>query len=366
MAEATDSLSEDELGLIQGILEPLNKNPQNSEDLNPMAKVFRQKMGYAEPIQFSESDSEDEYEDEAEEIDNESSSEVPLDDFSENEPAPPSFKDFDDDDINLDDLLGESPAATPTNQETDELGLGDDFGDLPEDGESKEPTNDFGDLDDFTTTPTTPELGEEDPFSTTKEPEIGLGDDPFADLGGESPPDNVDFNQESSDDIFGGLEDLSSSTTTPALDDVDPFADSDVSSAGMDDFSGFDDFGTSDTAVSSKDTDDAFGEFTSATGEESDPFPDFGTSSGGDDFGFDDFGSSETASLPDTDDVFGDLGVDLASTPNLDDNDSVSTLEPTFDMMGDLEPPTLDDISPPDLHEIGGDGVLERLSNVRL
>ncbi|MCC5816207.1 MAG: hypothetical protein JJT78_15755, partial [Leptospira sp.] len=55
MAEIKDNISDEDIEILNGILQPLNKNPQNSEELNPMAKTFRQKMGYAEPIEFSDS-----------------------------------------------------------------------------------------------------------------------------------------------------------------------------------------------------------------------------------------------------------------------------------------------------------------------
>jgi RNA polymerase sigma factor (sigma-70 family) len=115
MSESLDKLSADELTLIQSLFEPLNKNPLNSEDLNPMAKVYRQKMGYSEPVVFTDDD--DAREDDSQDSDFPAEGEVASDLWSDEEeadsdfgsdsdstPAPPSFKSFDDDDIDLDEV----------------------------------------------------------------------------------------------------------------------------------------------------------------------------------------------------------------------------------------------------------------------
>lgn len=58
MAEANSTpLSEAELEQVRSILQPLSKNPDISEELNPMLSVFRQKMGYG--TQMSSHDDED-------------------------------------------------------------------------------------------------------------------------------------------------------------------------------------------------------------------------------------------------------------------------------------------------------------------
>ncbi len=111
MAEINDNLTPEEVEFVESILKPLDKNPLHSEDLNPMAKIFRQKMGYAEPVLFeSEEESNQPIGGESEEENfNVFSDESSEEDFSDSEPAPPNFKSFDEDDeIDLDELLGES------------------------------------------------------------------------------------------------------------------------------------------------------------------------------------------------------------------------------------------------------------------
>lgn len=278
MAESTNNLSEEDLQLVRGFLEPLNKNPQNSEELNPMAKVFRQKMGYAEPIVFSDDESTQDSELAESPGDDSQEGEDSGDDtdpFSEQstEPAPPSFKSFDDDDIDLDALLAEPDG-------------------IPEPTSS--PVVDLPESEDF--------LGSSE-TSTESEKPIDLGDDPFADLG--SSPDfgsesdsdfdsvpNFDFGNPIQDDV------PTSEEKSTALED-DPFADlGDPGAAdptGLEGLGELGDFGTES---------EGFG------GELGEGFPELGSE-------LDDFGMgapSETPTrattqpTPLSDDPFADLG----------------------------------------------------------
>ena len=68
MAEPKDNLSTEEVQQIESLLSALNKNPLSSEDLNPMARLLREKLGYTEPIQIPEEETEYADEDESSEI----------------------------------------------------------------------------------------------------------------------------------------------------------------------------------------------------------------------------------------------------------------------------------------------------------
>ncbi|MFQ3912905.1 hypothetical protein ACLK3I_16825, partial [Leptospira interrogans] len=101
MAEANSTpLSEAELEQVRSILQPLSKNPDISEELNPMLSVFRQKMGYG--TQMSSHDDEDI----EEETESNSDFEEGEEEFAQSEsPQRPPTKVFEDDDIDLDELL---------------------------------------------------------------------------------------------------------------------------------------------------------------------------------------------------------------------------------------------------------------------
>ncbi|EMF98419.1 hypothetical protein LEP1GSC123_1486 [Leptospira borgpetersenii str. 200701203] len=101
MAEANSTpLNEAELEQIHSILQPLSKNPEISEELNPMLSVFRQKMGYGtQTLSHDEEEESEESSRVSEEVDYESPEPESL--------KRPPTKVFEDDDIDLDELLAE-------------------------------------------------------------------------------------------------------------------------------------------------------------------------------------------------------------------------------------------------------------------
>jgi tetratricopeptide (TPR) repeat protein len=421
MADPKTSLSDEDRKIIEELLQPLNKNPLSSEDLNPMAKVFRQKMGYAEPMQFSdeeEQDSESGFED-SEFGDNPDSGNWEYSEDS-NEPAPPEFKSFEDDDIDLDALLaepgpkgdsdadsGEEPdpfaALDPTEEEEPSSvsrgssegsgfeGLDDPFADLGgEDltasgsdlGAGSDP--DFGGTD-------SGDSSDEDPFAGLGEPKSD--DDSFGDFGGGEADRDLGFGgeePEENEDPFGGLGAGDSGSDDS---DGDPFGDLGSGSGA----SSEDPFGALDAGGG----EDPFGGLASAMSEpgDSDPFADLGgTGSGsgpGSEDPFADLGGSSESAV--SDDPFSDFGTgmelgsreaspagdpfadedlfagDASPASSLDSEDPfgdmsvdlgaqeqepTSSLEPSF---GNLDEGGFGDLEPPDLDEIGGgmDGVLE-------
>lgn len=406
MSESLDKLSADELTLIQSLFEPLNKNPLNSEDLNPMAKVYRQKMGYSEPVVFTDDDAR---EDDSQDSDFPAEGELASDLWSDEDdsnfgsdsdstPAPPSFKSFDDDDIDLDELLSEpssdqKPKERSSEEDSDpfgddiftDLGAGptspnedlaaDDFPSLS--GEEKEEETDSEDpFANFDSDPLSSEQSdssesEEDPFasfdSVPSEPSADLAvdnEDPFANF--DSDPLNTDEGEpsEKEEDPFGSFSDSSSS---PALNEEDPFAELGESSAASTDSDPFADFSPDSSSSGSEDfgAEDPFGDFGSDTSPsadlEEDPFGDFGEAQASskieeeDPFGgMDSFSdSSPDVSSMDDSDPFGDMSVDLNSATS---DDSFSNLESSMDSVDDMEPPDLDDIGSSNL---SSEGVLE-------
>jgi tetratricopeptide (TPR) repeat protein len=387
MSESLDKLSNEDINLIQGLFEPLNKNPLNSEALNPMASVFRQKMGYAEPVNFSDpegSGAEDtkEFSDSDEVADDLwSNEEGSDDDTSDSNATPPSFKSFDDDEIDLDELLAE-PSSTsesevdpPTNESNTDLDFGNDndpfaneeplsnadddiFSDL-----GAAPSQESDTLDDFPTLNTPNETesldSNDDMFGDLSEPKSEpkeLDEDPFGNFGDTTPvsndADTDPFNQidepssesnELDDDMFGGLD-------TPKTDSVD--ADDDM-------FGGFGET-SSDSNEMDSDPFGDLGEFSSdKTTPEEDPFGDLGgTASESSDIEEDPFGGIDTSSTMedepssmDDNDPFGDMGVDLTSASQ---DQSYADIESNLDSMDDMEPPDINDIG-----GSSGEGVLE-------
>ncbi|AXR65136.1 tetratricopeptide repeat protein [Leptospira mayottensis] len=353
MAEANSTpLNEAELEQIHSILQPLSKNPEISEELNPMLSVFRQKMGYG--TQTLSHDEEEETE--SEEPTSKASEEI---DYESQEPESlkrPPTKVFEDDDIDLDELLAEpkktstpaddfsfeeeSPVSPvdasdpfadfgmdeePTPTASEELG---DFG-LPEEPSATTPSDDFS----FGDESTAPAAGVSDPFAGLEEPS---SDDPFAGLGdttaAESDPfGGTDFGSAPMDDAFG--------STPSSTSEADPFADMgtftsipESTADSSDSFAGMDGIETpgDEFDLSRTDTDggDSFDEFMS-------PEP-----SGGDD---DFFSSPSTESDPFAD--FGDLGPPTGQDPfsNLASSATVSE-DPFADFVPSTEEDTLSDI----------------------
>ncbi|MCC5815714.1 MAG: hypothetical protein JJT78_13245, partial [Leptospira sp.] len=201
-----------------------------------------------------------------------------------------------------------------------------------------------------------PETGiEDDPFSDlggeSGEP-ADLTDDPFADLGGEAPSTGDDFGSDDFGTSDFGSDDFATGSTEDSdsnteMDDL--FGDTKLPEAGLDD-DPFADLGGADDTIGAEPMED--------------PFSDLGTDMGGGS-GMEDTSFGDGAA----EDPFGDLGVDLASAPMEDSgfDEPVSDLEPpSFDDIGGMES-SFDDLEPPDLDEIGetssglpvGDGVLE-------
>ncbi|EMJ93170.1 tetratricopeptide repeat protein [Leptospira alstonii] len=364
MAEANSTpLSEAELEQIRSILEPLSKNPDISEELNPMLSVFRQKMGYG--TQKPSQNDEEEEETQPQEPNEDTDEEEDFEDEAPKSSKRPPTKVFEDDDIDLDELLAE-PTQTPA----------DDFS-LEE--EPAPPTADSGEADPFADfgmesepSPTVSEetdalgdfgLSEEQPATTDdfsfEEETATNSADPFADLGAPS-----------SEDPFAGM-----GETTEA----DPFGGSDFGAESMDDFSS--------TPSSETDSFDTFTSTPETSADDSDPFAGMGVTEkpvGEDDFGlsdsqtsggedsFDDFMSSEptggddffsspadsgpapTESDPFAD--FGDLGSPAGQDPFSDLSPSATVSEDPFadftpsedtlsDIPGDADP-SFDSFSP--------------------
>ncbi|XDD48866.1 tetratricopeptide repeat protein [Leptospira sp. WS92.C1] len=388
MAEANSTpLNEAELEQVRSILQPLAKNPEISEELNPMLSVFREKMGYGTPVSSSDEDEEETSQPRADDegFEDEDSTEPES-------PQRPKTKTFEDDDIDLDELLAEPSQTAATTDEfaptTEEDSFGDfglesepasvseeadpfgDFGLGPETNQtadndfsfeteevgtppSSEP-DPFAGLDDFGTSPS-----ESDPFGQTDadaetDPFAGMGDDTGADpFGGTDfgAPTEDDFSVTPSageSDPFAGLD---SFTSTPeSSGETDPFANIGSGLDSGDDFGlstpepsgetdSFDDFMSAEPSPSGGD-DDFFSQpmDSGPSAAESDPFADFGDlgSPAGQD-PFSDLSSSATAS----EDPFADF------VPSNDD-DTLSDIpgggDPSFDSFGpDLDADSADD-----------------------
>lgn len=281
--QIVEEFSKEDLDFIKGILEPLNKNPLNSEELNPMAKVFRQKMGYAEPVVFDEEPTQDQ-----ELVDEElKSDEDQEEEFEESEPAPPSFRKFEDEDdeINLDELLNQ-PSISPTSE--------------PEKSEDTDLSSSFEQLgtetwDEFTTT-TAPTFEDEE----KKVEEDSSWADAF--------------------DFPSQKEETFSETPPPSADEGLLDEKQKDTLGGEDDWS----FPSSEST--------SFGE---ELGE-----------AGGTDFDFPSTPSEDPFADSKPVDDFSDFGVDLDTVSNLD-SDQDSSSEGDLDKVSDLEPPDLDEIGEP-------------------
>ena len=346
MAEPKDNLSPEEIQQIEGLLSALNKNPLSSEELNPMARVLREKLGFTEPIPIPEEPTE--YEDETEGDDN-GNAEDPFADDSDSESfgsdGPPPFRDIDgDDDIDLDELLNEGPPKPKTPVQEDE----DPFADSP-------PVSEEPSLDDFdipTSDTSTP---------SSEEPEFG--DDPFADLGAaptEQPSGEDDFDFETDapatessaePDPFNDFDNALESDT-PTSPETDPFSSmdepsKDISSEeptfGDDPFA---DLGSESASAS----DDPFADMGAPASEASigeDPFSDLGNEPvASENFGDDPFASLGDAPA-ETSSEFDDLGAGFDEPTPVVPEDASSPSGGFDDPFGDLgvgmEPPGLDD-----------------------
>ncbi len=265
-------LTKDESIKIAEILSPLDKDPIRNETLNPMSRVLRKIKGLPELIPDKE-DTLQELEQEAETIDG--GIELNDDAIIESETdTPPQMKYFDENDVDIDELLNDAP----------DLIAGQPIG-LKKEVEDKNPSLQTDDTD---------------PFSLSGQ----ANEDPFADSG---------KNDDSNDlDPFGSLEnndiDLN---TTPAIENDDPFG-ADLSDSKNDDpFGGF---GDTENATPVADTTDPFADMDSTSNEN--PFEDVGTA----------FNKSSIPNAMDTD-PFADVvssGIDSDDDPFADIGESKS------------------------------------------
>ncbi|AVQ13581.1 Tetratricopeptide repeat protein [Leptospira santarosai] len=278
MAEANSTpLNEAELGQIHSILQPLSKNPEISEELNPMLSVFRQKMGYG--TQTLSHDEETEFEEPASKTSEEA-------DFGDESPEPesprrPPTKVFEDDDIDLDELLAE-PGKNPTDNfetsppvDSDQTDPFADFGmdsePAPTVSEEQDPFGDFGLSEETSTVPSS------DDFSFGAE-STSTEDDPFAGLTEDSPVPVSDDPFAESADPFGGT-DFGADFSSVPPSAADPFADLDTFTSTPEPVAGTDELeipsgvDLSATESASTDSGDSFDELMPTS---DDPFADFG------------------------------------------------------------------------------------------
>lgn len=369
MAEANSTpLNEAELEQIHSILQPLSKNPEISEELNPMLSVFRQKMGYGtQTLSHDEEEESEESSRVSEEVDYESPEPESL--------KRPPTKVFEDDDIDLDELLAEPKKAAATDDFPIEeespispVDADDPFADFGMDSEpapselkEQDPFSDFGLSEETSAVPPSDDFsfGEESPAPTTvSDPFAGLdemtapsSDDPFADLTDTSPVESDPFGGTD----FGSVNDDFGSSSTP---EADPFADMD----GLETPSEGDEFDLSGTAPTSTDGGDEL-------------MPPSPSGAGDDDFFSSpaDSGPSSTESDPFAD--FGDLGPPTGQDPfsNLASSATVSE-DPFADFVPSIEEDTLSDISgdssfesfSPDLESDAGEEVFDSGSSFGL
>ncbi|UOG36576.1 tetratricopeptide repeat protein [Leptospira noguchii] len=330
MAEANSTpLSEAELEQVRSILQPLSKNPDISEELNPMLSVFRQKMGYG--TQMSSHDDE-EIEEETE------TTEESISDFEEEgeeestSPQRPPTKVFEDDDIDLDELLAEPGQAPESLPATDDFS----FEEETPNTDSVDPFTDLGmDSEDSLDVPEIPPTSSSDDFSFEEETTTDASD-PFAGLtestSGEDPFSGTDFSSEPMDDFSStptADSDPFADTFTSIPDTSDPFAD-----MGESPNSGEDDFGLSgsepgDEVMSSEPPtadDDFFSQPMDSEPPPTDPFADFG-----------DLGSPAQ-------DPFSDLSATVSEDPFADfvEEDTLSDIIPEADTSFDTFSPNLE------------------------
>ncbi|EMN45197.1 tetratricopeptide repeat protein [Leptospira weilii] len=347
MAEANSTpLNEAELEQIHSILQPLSKNPEISEELNPMLSVFRQKMGYG--TQTLSHDEEESEEPTSEEVD--SDYESP----EAESPKRPPTKVFEDDDIDLDELLAEPEQTqqadnfeTPPSVDSDQTDPFADFGMDSEPAstasEEQDPFSDFGLSEETSSAPDDFSFGEESTSTDEGDPFAGIEE-----MTGDSPDPFAGMEESSEADPFGGTdigEDFSS--VSSPISEADPFAGMDTFTSipesaadSSDPFDGLetqserDEFDLSGTESAPTDGGDSFDEFMS-----SEPPP----SGGGNDDFFSSPADSESPSDPFAD--FGDLGPPTGQDPfsNLASSATVSE-DPFADFVPSTAEDTLSDI----------------------
>ncbi len=278
--------SDEELGRIREILNPLNENPIVTESLNPMGKVLRKIKGEPEPEEAPP----------VEEGDGGIN-------FEDNPPGeePPEFKNFDEDDDSIDDLLdvdidslgkekepGEEDEDSldleveppvdedeipsfdeePVSEEIETPNFDEEeipsFDEEPVSEEIETPNFDEEEIPSFDEEPVSEEIetpnfdeeeipsfdeepvAEEDPFANVT-PDLGTDpeeeEDPFADLGSsksgatdfggedpfaQAPPIQPDFGEEEEPDPLAGMDDLDTETESEVADPLAEMDDLDM------------------------------------------------------------------------------------------------------------------------------------------
>ncbi|MDF3820383.1 hypothetical protein P3G55_10755 [Leptospira sp. 96542] len=377
MAEPKDNLSPEEIQQIEGMLSALNKNPLSSEDLNPMAKVLREKLGYTNPTQTPEGETEAGEDDPFSAPSDDNAGDFDSEDLGgeEESQGPPPFRDFsaEDDDIDLDELLGDDnpPPLQPTEAEEPEADPFDfdspGLEDTPPASVSDDP---FADLGAEPTTEIDQDFGAETPESPEESDSPGDfgSDDPFAGLGSADEPslsesdpfgglDDAPAETTADEDPFGGLDALADEEAPPTSGDFD-FGTPEAETAPADDpFASLGDdlapsAGGVESAAEDPFGDDPFADMGSTPTESfgEDPFGDMGGDAGAtttDAFGDDPFASMDTPSVesPSFDDLGNDFDPPPSKEPSFDEPaDSGSSFDDPFGDLGvGMEPPSLDD-----------------------
>ena len=278
-------LTKDEFSKIAEILSPLDKDPIRNETLNPMSRVLRKIKGLPELIP----DKDEALNEVKEEPDTIEGGIELADDAILESTTPPQMKYFDENDVDIDELLNDAPDLISGQSVTPKKEI---IQDTPPITQVDEDSNAFG---------------VDDPFAVSSEAQ----DEPFDDL-----PAADDSIAES--DPFGGFDDKLEDSNTDSIEE-DPFA--------------MDDLGSDQQNNESTD-DDPFGSMDAASDE--DPFGDVGTA----------FNKSSVPNAMDTD-PFADVvpgGMDSEDDPFADLSDtSSSTEEDPFGAIGQSTEATVDD-----------------------
>ncbi len=290
-------LTKDESIKIAEILSPLDKDPIRNETLNPMSRVLRKIKGLPELIPDKE-DVSQELEQEVETIDG--GIELNDDAIIESETnTPPQMKYFDENDVDIDELLNDAPdliAGQP-------VGL-------------KKETQDTNQIDEdpFADSDKTDDSNDLDPFGSLENNNTDQNTAPVAE---NDDPFEADISDSTDDDPFGGFG--NTENTTPVANTTDPFADMDSTSTE----NPFEDVGT------------AFNKSSVPNAMDTDPFADV-VSSGidSDDDPFADIGESKTIT---DDDPFGAIG-ESTTTPTTDEDPFAGFDEDTETVKEDNDP----------------------------
>jgi len=309
MAEPNDNLSPEEVQQIEELLNPLNKNPQSSDDLNPMLPLLKEKLGFM-PSEEGIPDEED--------------AESSNDDDGIDLDGPPAYRDIEsedqDDDIDLDELLGappkpQAPPAPPTAQFEDYLSEIESSAALPEPAPSDPFQNESEAGDPFQD-----ESEDTNPFLDLENDETKSYDllgDPFEQAGNSVPWDALEPSEtpesapaEIPDDFGFGEEAPAAEQESGAADEEDPFGGLDAIAEPGETPAPVDDFG--------------FGEEAPASAE--DPFADFSSEPSSDS------PASDPMALSGSEDPFGDLGDSFSSTPeDTEPSGSFDDIAPSLD-----------------------------------